>query len=121
MSLKVGRFLIVLCYPILLIFEPGRNFNQSLVHSSVARHLGMDHAALDRVDLNIDGVVEMMLDATQKFDQSLTKERLLNLHAALFPTGRSGLTKIRVGAWRGDPVQIISGEMGKEMIHFEGP
>ncbi len=75
----------------------GENLDQSLVRSSVARHLGMDIAALDIVDRNIDGVVEMMLDATQKFDQPLTKERLFHWHASLFPAGRSGFAKIRVG------------------------
>jgi Fic family protein len=99
----------------------GEILDQSLVRSSVARRLGMDIAALDTVDRNVEGVVEMMLDATQKFDQSLTKERLLNWHAALFPTGRSGFAKIRVGAWRVGPVQVISGRMGKETLHFEAP
>ncbi len=99
----------------------GENLDQSLVRSSVARHLGMDIAALDIVDRNIDGVVEMMLDATQKFDQPLTKERLFHWHASLFPAGRSGFAKIRVGAWRTGPVQVISGTMGKEIVHFEAP
>lgn len=99
----------------------GEILDQSLVRSSVARRLGMDVAALDKVDRNIDGVVEMMLDATQRFDQPLTKERLFNWHAALFPTGRSGFTKIRAGAWRTGPVQVVSGSMGKETLHFEAP
>lgn len=99
----------------------GEVLDQSLVRSSVARHLGMDIAGLDTVDRNIEGVVEMMLDATQNFDQPLTKERLLHWHAALFPTGRSGLTKIRVGAWRAGSVQVVSGRMDKEVIHFEAP
>ena len=63
----------------------------------------------------------MMLDATQKFNQPLTKDRLLNWHAALFPTGRSGFSKIRVGEWRTGPVQVVSGQMGKETLHFEAP
>jgi Fic family protein len=99
----------------------GQILDQSLVRSSVARHLGIESAALDRVDRNIDGVVDMMLDATQNFDQPLTKERLLNWHASLFPHGRSGFTKIEVGAWRKIPVQVISGRMDKAVIHFEGP
>ncbi len=98
----------------------GEILDQSLVRSSVARHLGMDIAA-DIVDRNIDGIVEMMLDATQKFDQPLTKERLLDWHALLFPTKRSGFAKIRVGAWRTGPVQVVSGQMGKETVHFEAP
>lgn len=99
----------------------GEILDRSLVRSSVARHLGMDVAALDKVDRNIDGVVEMMLDATQRFDQPLTKERLLNWHSKLFPTGRSGFSKIQVGAWRKGPVQVVSGQMGNETLHFEGP
>lgn len=99
----------------------GEILDRSQVRSSVARHLGMEIAALDPVDRNVDGVVEMMLDATQKFDQPLTKERLLNWHAALFPTGRSGITKIQVGAWRTGPVQVVSGGMGKEKVHFDAP
>lgn len=99
----------------------GEILDQSLVRSSVARHLGMDIAALNRVDRNVEGVVTMMLDATQRFDQSLTKERLLNWHRALFPNGRSGFTKIKVGAWRTGPVQVVSGRMGNETLHFEAP
>ncbi len=99
----------------------GEILDQTQVRSSVARHLGMDIAALDAIDRNIDGVVEMMLDATQNFDQPLTKERLLNWRASLFPTGRSGFTKIRTGAWRIGPVQVVSGQMGKETVHFEAP
>src|SRR5690606_31217900 len=73
---------------------------------------------------NVEGVVEMMLDATQKFDKPLTRERLFAWHAALFPTGRSGMQKITVGAWRkaeDDPMQIVSGYAGKERVHFEAP
>lgn len=99
----------------------GEFLDQSLVRSSVARRLGMDIAGLDIIDRNVDGVVEMMLDATQRFDQPLTKERLLSWHASLFPTGRSGFTKIRVGAWRTGGVQVVSSQMGKKTVHFEGP
>ncbi len=99
----------------------GEILDQSLVRSSVARHLGMDFAALDIADKNIDGVVEMMLDATQKYEQPLTKERLFKWHVSLFPTGRSSFTKIRVGAWRTGPVEVVSGQMGKETILFEAP
>ena len=99
----------------------GEILDQSLVRSSVARRLGMDIAGLDKVDRNVDGVVEMMLDATQRFDQPLTKERLLNWHASLFPDRHSGFVKIRVGAWRAGPVQVVSGQIGKETIHFEAP
>ncbi len=99
----------------------GEILDQSLVRSSVARHLGMEIGALDIVDRNVDGVVEMMLDATQKFDQPLSKERLLNWHATLFPNGHSGFARIKVGMWRTGPVQVVSGQMGKETLHFEAP
>lgn len=99
----------------------GEILEQSLVRSSVARHLGMDIAALDPIDKNVEGVVEMLLDATQKFNEPLIKERMLNWHAALFPDGRSGFSKIQVGAWRRGPVQVVSGRMGKEIVHFEAP
>jgi len=99
----------------------GEILDQSLVRSSVARRLGIESAVINPVDRNVDGVVEMMLDATQRFDQPLTKERLFSWHAALFPTGWSGLSKIRVGGWRTGIVQVVSGPMSKEIIHFEAP
>jgi Fic family protein len=99
----------------------GEVLDQSLVRSSVARHLGIDDAGLDHADKRIDGVVEMVLDATQNFDQPLTKERLFSWHASLFPTGRSGLKKIEVGTWRKGPVDVVSGPLGKETVHFEAP
>jgi Fic family protein len=96
----------------------GEILDQTLVRSSVARHLGMDIAGMDKRDRNIEGVVEMMLDATQNFDQSLTKERLFKWHASLFP----GMNKIRVGAWRTGIVRVVSGRMDKEeTVHFEAP
>ncbi len=95
--------------------------DQSLVRSSVARHIGMGRAALDPIDRNVEGIVEMMLDATQKFDQPLTKERILNWHKALFPDGSSGFTKIKAGVWRSGSVQVVSGKMGNEIVHFEAP
>jgi Fic family protein len=94
--------------------------DQSLVRSSVARHIGMDSAA-DIVDRDIDGIVEMMLDATQNFDKPLTKERLLNWHKTLFPKGDAGFTKIKAGSWRSGVVQVVSGRMGDETVHFEAP
>lgn len=84
----------------------------------------MDVGALTPVDRNVEGVVEMMLDATQKFSAPLTAKRLFDWHAALFPTGRSGMTHIPTGAWRDDkrgPMQVISGPMGKERVHYEAP
>lgn len=94
------------------------------VRSSIARRLGMDIAGLVQTDRNVEGVVEMMLDATQKFNEPLTDERLFAWHAALFPTGRSGITRIRVGAWRDDstgPMQVVSGPLGKERVHHQAP
>jgi Fic family protein len=94
------------------------------VRSSIARQLGMNIAGLIPSDRHVEGVVEMMLDATQRFDMPLTSERLFNWHAALFPTGRSGMYKITAGHWRKDesgPMQVISGAFGKEQIHFQAP
>ena len=94
------------------------------VRSSIARRLGMDIAGAVPSDRHVEGVVEMMLDATQHFDQPLTAERLFGWHAALFPTGRSGLHTIIVGAWRDDstgPMQVVSGPVGRETVHFEAP
>jgi Fic family protein len=99
----------------------GEILNQSLVRSSIARHLGMNIGALDITNRSIEGIVEMLLDATQKFDQPLNKERLLSWHALLFPDGRSGFAKIRVGAWRDRSLQVVSGRTDKEIVHFEGP
>ena len=95
------------------------------VRSSLARKLGMEIAGLVNSDRHVDGIVEMMLDATQNYSTDLTKERLYSWHAALFPTGYSGMTKIEVGAWRknstDDPMQVVSGAMGKLKVHFEAP
>jgi len=98
--------------------------NQDQVRSSIARHLGIDIAALPPVDRHVEGVVEMMMDATSRFSEPLTQERLFDWHAAVFPTGRSGLTKIKVGYWRDDskgPMQVVSGPVGREKVHFEAP
>ena len=98
----------------------GEILDQTQVRSSVARHLGMDIAGLNNADRNVEGVVEMMLDATQNFNLPLTKERLLSWHASLFPdVGMS--RKIRVGAWRTGLVQVVSGRMDRETVHFEAP
>ncbi|SDT60530.1 Fic family protein [Bradyrhizobium canariense] len=94
------------------------------VRSSIARRLGMEAAGLPPADRHVEGVVEMMLDATQKFNDPLTAERLLAWHASLFPTGRSGMRKIAVGAWRDDqsgPMQVVSGAEGRERVHYEAP
>jgi Fic family protein len=102
----------------------GEKLDADQVRSSIARRLGMDIGALKPTDRHVEGVVEMMLDATRHYDQPLTAERLFAWHASLFPTGRSGMTKIRTGAWRDDstrPMQVVSGPMGKERVHFEAP
>ncbi|HXQ53621.1 MAG TPA: Fic family protein [Stellaceae bacterium] len=102
----------------------GEVLDKEQVRSSIARRLGMDIGALTPAERNVDGVVEMMLDATQNFATPLTSERLFGWHAALFPTGRSGMTRIQVGAWRDDksgPMQIVSGPIGREKVHYEAP
>ena len=94
------------------------------VRSSIARRLGMDIAGLVASDRHIDGVVDMMLDATGNYDEALTIERLFNWHAALFPTGKSGMRVIAVAAWRDDrdgPMQVVSGPIGREKVHYEAP
>ena len=102
----------------------GEKLDADQVRSSLARRLGMDIGGLTPADRHVEGVVEMMLDATQRYDQPLTAERLFGWHAALFPTGRSGIHRITVGAWRADrtaPMQVVSGPVGRERVHFEAP
>ena len=94
------------------------------VRSSIARRLGVDIGALAPSDRHVDGVVDMVLDATQHYTLPLTPERLFGWHAALFPTGYSGRVRIHVGAWRNDaagPMQVVSGPLGREKVHFEAP
>lgn len=102
----------------------GEFLNSDQVRSSVARKLGMEIAGSVESDRDVDGVVEMIIDATQNCFKPLTKERLFDWHAALFPTGRSGMSKIIVADWRKDttgPMQVVSGAMGKEKVHFQAP
>jgi len=102
----------------------GEVLDKEQVRSSIARRLGMDIGALAPVDRDVEGVVEMMLDATQNYEAPLTKPRLFDWHAALFPTGRSGMTKIKPGAWRDQksgPMQVVSGPIGRERVHYEAP
>jgi Fic family protein len=102
----------------------GEQLDAEQVRSSIARRLGIDIGALKPADRHVEGVVEMMLDATRHYDQPLTGEKLFAWHAGLFPTGRSGLAKIRVGTWRNDrtgPMQVVSGPAGKEHVHFQAP
>jgi Fic family protein len=102
----------------------GELLNHEAVRSSVARRLGVNIGALAPADRNVDGIVEMVLDATRKYDAELTTERLLGWHAALFPTGYSGISKICVGRWRDDahgPMQVVSGPIHHHKTHFEAP
>lgn len=102
----------------------GEVLDPDQVRSSLARRLGMDVAGMVIADRAVEGVVEMMLDATQNYSEPLTEERLFNWHSALFPTGRNGMTKIIVGAWRDDksgPMQVVSGPVGRESVHYQAP
>ena len=102
----------------------GELLDKEQVRSSVARRLGLDIGASTPADRNVEGVVEMMLDATQQFAAPLTTERLFGWHASLFPSGRSGMNRIRTGTWRDDttgPMQVVSGPMGREKVHFQAP
>ena len=103
----------------------GEVLDHDQVRSSIARRLGMDIAGLVPSDRSVDGVVEVMIDATQNYKEPLTEERLFSWHAALFPTGRSGMQRIAVGSWRDNqphsPMQVVSGPLGKEKVHFEAP
>jgi Fic family protein len=102
----------------------GERLDVESVRSSIARRLGVDIGALAPVDRHIEGVVEMVLDATANCAAPVTRERLFGWHAALFPTGYSGLSKIRVGSWRDDasgPMQVVSGPIGRQRVHFEAP
>jgi len=102
----------------------GTLLNPNQVRSSIARKLGMDISGLVPSDRNVDGVVEMTLDAIRNYKLPLTKERLFSWHAALFPSGRSGMLKITMADWRRDetgPMQVVSGPLGKERVHFKAP
>lgn len=102
----------------------GEMLDREQVRSSIARRLGMDIGALPPADRHVEGVVEMMLDATQLYAAPLTEARLFAWHAALFPTGRSGMSRITVGAWRADhsgPMQVVSGPLGREKVHYQAP
>lgn len=102
----------------------GEFLNPEEVRSSVARRLGMDISGLPNASKDVEGIVEMMLDATQRYQDPLTKDRMCGWHAALFPTGRSGMHKIMVGDWRDDKhgqMQVLSGPLGKEKVHYTAP
>ena len=97
----------------------GEKLNLKQVRSSIARRLGIETGGLIHIDRNVEGVVEMLLDATQNYSQDLSEDRLLGWHSALFPSGRSGLYKIEVGKYRTGEMQVVSGAMGKEKVHYE--
>ncbi len=102
----------------------GEALDVTQVRSSIARRLGIDIGALTPKDRDVEGIVEVMLDATTHHDQPLTADRLFGWHSALFPTGRSGMARIRVGRWRDDnagPMQVISGPIGRERVHYTAP
>src|SRR5271155_2893930 len=102
----------------------GEKLDAEQVRSSIARRLGLDVGGLKPADRRVEGIVEVMLDATRNFDLPLTTERLFAWHASLFPTGRSGMTRIRAGRWRDDskgPTEVVSGPIGKEKVHFTAP
>ncbi|MDN3585045.1 Fic family protein [Pedobacter aquatilis] len=125
-SLKEEATLQILTQDVLKSSEiEGEILNPDQVRSSIARSLGIEAAGLVPSDRNVDGVVEMMLDATQRYNSDLSDERLFGWHAALFPIGRSGMYKIEVGNWRNnskdDPMQVISGAMGRETVHYQAP
>ncbi len=102
----------------------GERLDAEQVRSSIARKLGVNIGALKPADRNVEGVVEMMLDATRQYADPLTATRLFHWHASLFPAGHSGLRKIKTGRWRNDstgPMQVVSGPMQREKVHFEAP
>lgn len=102
----------------------GERLPPDQVRSSIARRLGMDAGGLVPADRDVEGVVEMMVDATANYQSPLTAERLFGWHASLFPAGRSGMHRIKAGAWRNDksgPMQVVSGPVGKEYIHYQAP
>jgi len=102
----------------------GEKLDTQQVRSSIARRMGLDIGALPPIDRNVEGIVEVMLDATRKHDAPLTQERLFGWHAALFPTGRSGMRPITVGGWRSQAsgaMQVVSGPIGRERVHYEAP
>ncbi len=124
-ALREEAFLNTLTLDVLKSSEiEGEILDLEQVRSSLARRLGLDIGALSPADRHVEGVVELMLDATQHYHEPLTEERLFGWHAALFPTGRSGLRKILVGTWRDErngPMQVVSGPIGKERVHYEAP
>ena len=101
----------------------GEALNRDSIRSSIARQLGLPHEGLPTPDHYTEGVVQVMIDAVQHHDLTVNAERLFSWHAALFPTGRSGLYRISVGQWRTgeEPMQVVSGPMGRQKVHYEAP
>lgn len=102
----------------------GEHLDDAQVRSSLARRLGIDIGALTPAERDVEGIVDVMLDATRNCDSPLTEERLFGWHAAMFPTGRSGMVRIRAGLWRDDaagPMQVVSGPVGRERVHYMAP
>jgi Fic family protein len=121
-SLKEETILTTLTLNVLKSSEiEGEELNYEQVRSSIARRLGIEYAGMVNSDRNVEGVVEMMLDATQNYDQPLEEDRLFGWHSALFPTGRSGMHKIDVGCYRNGEMQVVSEAMGKEKVHYQAP
>jgi Fic family protein len=125
MNLRDHAALRVLTEDVLKTSEiEGESLNPDSVRSSIARRLGLDIGALAPADRHVDGVVDMVLDAIQNHQSELTSKRLQSWHAAMFPTGYSGLSKIRVGQWRNDAqgaMQVVSGAMNRQTVHYEAP
>jgi Fic family protein len=102
----------------------GEILDREQVRSSIARRLGLDIGGLTPAERRVEGLVDMMLDATRNYDRTLTAERLFGWHAAMFPIGHSGLVRITVGAWRNDlkgPMRVVSGPIGRERVHYQAP
>lgn len=121
-SLKEEAILSTLTLDVLKSSEiEGEILNYEQVRSSIARRLGLEYAGMVHADRNVEGVVEMMLDATQKYNEPLDQERIFGWHAALFPTGWSGMHRIATGCYRDGEMQVVSGPMGKEKVHYQAP
>lgn len=121
-SIKEETILSTLTLDVLKSSEiEGEMLNYEQVRSSIARRLGLDYAGMVHVDRNVEGVVEMMLDATQRYNEPLDHERIFGWHAALFPTGWSGMHRIDTGCYRSGEMQVVSGPMGKEKVHYQAP
>jgi len=121
-TLKEETYLSTLTLDVLKTSEiEGEILNYEQVRSSIAQKLGIKTSEIVHVGRDVEGVVEMMLDATRNYDKTLTNERLFGWHASLFPTGYSGMHKIEIGCYRKGEMQVVSGPMGKEKVHFQAP